>query len=181
MIEVAEAPKRRAPVGVAEAAVATKREPVQPIPRDCWTLGEFGFQSHFCKVPLGTRIEDLEMNHEIFSFIADKFGLYDNVRVVSSAGDWMADVVIVDHGPNFALGHVVSVVEMPARMDDTSHLVPPGYTVRLKHVGDDPGLGASTWVVFRDADGVCMSYGQQLHTKLDAMQLARNHASVRKT
>jgi hypothetical protein len=104
-----------AAVSTAIAGAQSDPTPVRAIAPDTLVLSEFKFQNHFAVAQPGTRPEDLDMNEEAFAFLVPKLSMFDNIRIASPDEAWIADLVVVDHGPTFALCRLVNVIERPAR------------------------------------------------------------------
>lgn len=99
--------------------------------------------------------------------------LYTDVRVVHD--DWLADVVIIDHSPSFAIGKVVQVIALPKHREDQDGRIPVGYTIRPARPSEQPNVG---WLVIRDSSGVVISGGHILETRESAIRFCLDHPSV---
>ena len=141
--------------------------------QDCH-LSSQKVRSFFLIAPADSVPRDFHMQPEPLALVARELTMYADVRIVHPAGLWLADAIVVDHlPPTFAMLQIVRSFNMPPRKSDESDRVPAGYSIRQGDANEEP------WIVMRDADEVCLSFGQFLKTKNQAVEFLLAHPSLR--
>lgn len=165
----------KAPKAAQVGAAATPTKTVKHIPPATAVLAEYANNRHFCAAAPGTLPDDLEMNPEPFALIATNLTRFDDIRVVAAEGTWMADLIVVDSGPGYAICRLVQVLNLPTRRSDQTDRIPAGFEI----VQASPGDSQPGWLVIRLSDNVQLNAGHIHQNKEDATRYLLDHSSVR--
>jgi len=168
-------PKEPKASATATTTAPTKAKEVKHIPPGTTVLAEHANNRHFCVAAPHTSPEDLHQAAEPFALIAERLARFDDIRVVSAEGEWLADFVVVDCGPGYAICHLVSAIELATRRSDMTDRIPEGFEIKQSAPGDaQPG-----WLVLRKADDVVLNAGQHHQRREDAVRFLLDHSTVR--
>ncbi len=136
-------------------------------------LAEQCVNSWFSVAPRDSVPDDFDMVAEPFALIAQDLTRFDSMRLVAADDSWLADLIVVDKGPGYALCKVVRSVKLPKRRSISENRVPEGFEVVQGGIGEEP------WICRRLADGVVLNVGQFHHRREDAIRYLLDHATVR--
>lgn len=114
----------------------------------------------------GTTIEDLQKGI-YWAHMAVRLSLYDHIEVREETGAWIADLVVVETGRNYAqvvVKHVLTLGREVSKKEASAEFRIEFKGPHLKHV------------VIRNADSAVIQDG--LPKKEDAVQWLKNHEAV---
>jgi hypothetical protein len=167
-------PAGSAPAEGGEGLAAAGRAQLGQVSPEKIVLSQYLRNSWNAVAPKGARPEDLDMVDGPFNLVARDLTVQDDIRVIAADGSWLADYLVVDTGPTFALARLTQAINLPLRRDDMSERV-----IGFRFVQAGPNDSQPGWLAVRIADGVLLNAGHHHHRREDCVRFVLDHSTVR--
>lgn len=125
--------------------------------------------------PRGTTPEDFAEAPAVGALIGDQLTRFDDVRLVSADGAWLADYIVADCARGYGNLVLLRSIKLPPRRTDAEARVPSGYQIRQGLPGEQPG-----YLAIRLSNGLVMNAGVHLLTFEACLRFLIDHSALRR-